>query len=49
LAKKGKKFIHVPYVVKGMDMSFAGILNYFEDIVAHFPHLSINDELVGTN
>jgi len=33
LAKKGKIFIEVPYAVKGMDMSFSGILSYFEDIV----------------
>ena len=39
LAKQGKKFIHVPYTVKGMDMSFSGILNYFEDIVGSYPHL----------
>lgn len=39
LAKKGKVFIEVPYVVKGMDLSFSGILNYFEDIISAFPHL----------
>lgn len=39
LAKKGKQFINVPYAVKGMDMSFSGILNYFEDIIGAFPHL----------
>jgi hypothetical protein len=33
----------VPYSVKGMDMSFSGILNYFEDIVNSRP------ELVGVN
>jgi len=26
MAKKGNKFIPLPYVVKGMDMSFSGIL-----------------------
>lgn len=26
LAKKGKKYIEIPYVVKGMDVSFSGIL-----------------------
>eukprot|EP01016_Furgasonia_blochmanni_P049988 TRINITY_DN7660_c0_g1_i20.p1 TRINITY_DN7660_c0_g1~~TRINITY_DN7660_c0_g1_i20.p1 ORF type:complete len:360 (-),score=82.05 TRINITY_DN7660_c0_g1_i20:21-1100(-) len=34
LAKKGgAQYIELPYVVKGMDMSFSGILNYVEDIV----------------
>ncbi|KAK2649694.1 hypothetical protein Ddye_017183 [Dipteronia dyeriana] len=28
LAKKGEKFIDLPYVVKGMDVSFSGILSY---------------------
>lgn len=31
-AKKGKKFIELPYVVKGMDVSFSGILSHIEDI-----------------
>ncbi|KAK3137316.1 hypothetical protein QOZ80_5BG0450740 [Eleusine coracana subsp. coracana] len=30
LAKKGEKFIDLPYVVKGMDVSFSGILSYIE-------------------
>jgi N6-L-threonylcarbamoyladenine synthase len=30
LAKKGSKFIELPYVVKGMDVSFSGILSYIE-------------------
>ncbi|KDR17566.1 probable tRNA N6-adenosine threonylcarbamoyltransferase isoform X2 [Zootermopsis nevadensis] len=30
LAKKGKKFLSLPYVVKGMDVSFSGILSYIE-------------------
>jgi tRNA A37 threonylcarbamoyltransferase TsaD len=29
----GKILVPVPYTVKGMDMSFSGILNFFEDIV----------------
>ncbi|KAJ3035910.1 hypothetical protein HDV00_003311 [Rhizophlyctis rosea] len=33
-AKKGKKFIELPYTVKGMDVSFSGILSHIED-VAH--------------
>ncbi|KAJ8752496.1 hypothetical protein K2173_004784 [Erythroxylum novogranatense] len=30
LAKKGEKLIDLPYVVKGMDVSFSGILSYIE-------------------
>jgi N6-L-threonylcarbamoyladenine synthase len=33
LAEKGNVLIDVPYSVKGMDMSFSGILSYFESIV----------------
>ncbi|XP_011154452.1 probable tRNA N6-adenosine threonylcarbamoyltransferase [Harpegnathos saltator] len=31
LAKKGKKLAPLPYVVKGMDVSFSGILSHIED------------------
>ncbi|XP_047503371.1 probable tRNA N6-adenosine threonylcarbamoyltransferase [Pieris napi] len=31
LAKKGKKYLHLPYCVKGMDVSFSGILSFMED------------------
>ncbi|XP_011644535.1 probable tRNA N6-adenosine threonylcarbamoyltransferase [Pogonomyrmex barbatus] len=34
LAKKGEKLALLPYVVKGMDVSFSGILSYIEE---HFP------------
>ncbi|XP_076228834.1 putative tRNA N6-adenosine threonylcarbamoyltransferase Tcs3 isoform X2 [Nomia melanderi] len=34
LAKKGKKLVLLPYVVKGMDVSFSGILSYIEE---HLP------------
>ena len=44
LAKKGKKFVHLPYTVKGMDMSFSGILNYCEDIVSGKPDLILPEE-----
>ena len=27
---RGKKFVELPYVVKGMDVSFSGILSYVE-------------------
>lgn len=30
-AKEGKKFLPLPYVVKGMDVSFSGILTYIEE------------------
>jgi N6-L-threonylcarbamoyladenine synthase len=29
LAREGNKLIEAPYTVKGMDMSFSGILTYF--------------------
>lgn len=32
MAKKGRKFITLPYAVKGMDVSFSGILSKLEDI-----------------
>lgn len=32
LAKQGKKYVELPYVVKGMDVSFSGILSYIETI-----------------
>lgn len=31
LAKKGKKFLMLPYVVKGMDVSFSGLLSFIEE------------------
>ncbi|XP_072169413.1 probable tRNA N6-adenosine threonylcarbamoyltransferase [Diadema setosum] len=34
MAKRGEKFIELPYVVKGMDVSFSGLLSHIED-VAH--------------
>jgi N6-L-threonylcarbamoyladenine synthase len=33
MARDGKVLIDVPYTVKGMDMSFSGILSYFEDVI----------------
>jgi len=32
MAKKGRKFVELPYVVKGMDVSFSGILTAIEDV-----------------
>nr|NVI71582.1 putative tRNA N6-adenosine threonylcarbamoyltransferase [Cucujiformia] len=31
LAKKGSKFVSLPYCVKGMDVSFSGILTFLEE------------------
>nr|MBE5724940.1 putative tRNA N6-adenosine threonylcarbamoyltransferase [Cucujiformia] len=31
LAKKGNEYIPLPYCVKGMDVSFSGILTYLEE------------------
>lgn len=33
MAKKGSNYIELPYVVKGMDVSFSGILTNIEDLV----------------
>ena len=33
-AKEGDKLLPLPYVVKGMDVSFSGILSYIEDRAA---------------
>ncbi|KAG8225533.1 hypothetical protein J437_LFUL006072 [Ladona fulva] len=34
LAKKGKTYITLPYAVKGMDVSFSGLLSYIEEHAA---------------
>jgi N6-L-threonylcarbamoyladenine synthase len=31
MAKRGSKFLELPYVVKGMDVSFSGLLSFIED------------------
>ncbi len=31
LAKQGSKFLEMPYSVKGMDVSFSGLLSYIEE------------------
>lgn len=33
LAKKGKRYLPLPYVVKGMDVSFSGLLSHIEKFV----------------
>jgi N6-L-threonylcarbamoyladenine synthase len=35
LAKKGSILLELPYVVKGMDMSFSGLLSYVEALTQH--------------
>lgn len=35
LAKKGKVLLDLPYVVKGMDMSYSGMLSYIEGLINH--------------
>jgi len=35
LAKQGRKLVELPYVVKGMDVSFSGILNHIEEATKH--------------
>ena len=30
MAKKSNKYVELPYVVKGMDVSFSGLLSYLE-------------------
>ena len=32
LAKQGQQYIELPYVVKGMDVSFSGLLSYIENV-----------------
>ena len=34
-AKKGKVLLELPYTVKGMDMSFSGLLSYVEALITH--------------
>ncbi|XP_024381915.1 uncharacterized protein [Physcomitrium patens] len=34
LAKKGQKLVELPYVVKGMDVSFSGLLSFVEELAA---------------
>lgn len=35
MAKKGNKYAPLPYCVKGMDVSFSGILSYLEENIAN--------------
>ena len=33
MAKKGKNYIQLPYIVKGMDVSFSGMLSHLKDLL----------------
>ena len=44
LAKTGVKFVQLPYIVKGMDLSFTGLLSFTEDLVSLSPCLSAEIE-----
>ena len=44
MALKGKKYVELPYVVKGMDMSFSGLLSYMEDLVRKNPSVILKDD-----
>lgn len=43
LAKKGKVLLELPYVVKGMDMSYSGMLSYIEMLTYH--KMFVDDDL----
>ena len=47
MAKKGKKYIELPYSVKGMDVSFSGITTYMEDLISKKKNKNINKEKIG--
>jgi N6-L-threonylcarbamoyladenine synthase len=43
LAKNGKIYVPLPYIVKGMDMSFSGVLTHIEDFAATLQEYSMED------
>jgi N6-L-threonylcarbamoyladenine synthase len=43
-AKKGEKYVSLPYVVKGMDMCFSGILGFIGEVVNFNPHVKLELE-----
>lgn len=43
-AKRGRVFLELPYTVKGMDMSFSGVLSYME-LLTHHPLFTERDTL----
>lgn len=48
-AKKGSKYLELPYCVKGMDVSFSGILSFLEDKFKGKKNNSIKEEEKYTN
>lgn len=44
LAKKGTRFVPLPYLVKGMDISFTGMLSFTEDLVLLSPSITAEIE-----
>jgi tRNA A37 threonylcarbamoyltransferase TsaD len=42
LAKQGRKYIELPYVVKGMDVSFTGLLTKIEKVSLSLPSLRLH-------
>ena len=45
-SKPNPTYVPMPYVVKGMDMSFSGILSYCEDLVLMHPKLKLESGYV---
>lgn len=45
-AKRGSVFLELPYTVKGMDMSFSGILSYVEALTYH-PKFVASDAVIA--
>lgn len=43
LAKNGKIYVPLPYVVKGMDMSFSGVLTYIEEFATTLQEYTVED------
>ena len=41
MAKKSNTYVELPYVVKGMDMSFSGMLSYVDDLVVQRPEVML--------
>lgn len=46
LAKKGKNFVELPYCVKGMDVSFSGIITFLEDMIKKKKNKNIDKSLI---
>lgn len=46
MAKKGKNYVDIPYSVKGMDVSFSGIITFMQDIVTKKKNKNIDKDLM---